>query len=78
MNRRGFLAGMLAAPFVAKAELLMPVQKVVVPEFTTITSEWFDLGMHPAFLFLKHIDVETGKLMSVSFEQLGGWGAKCQ
>jgi hypothetical protein len=28
MNRRGFLAGMLAAPFVAKAELLMPVQKI--------------------------------------------------
>lgn len=38
MNRRGFLAGMLATPFVAKAEFLMPVRQ------TVYKSDWFDLG----------------------------------
>lgn len=44
MNRRGFLSGMLAAPFVAKAEFLMPVQKVVMREKTfTVTEHWVEL-----------------------------------
>lgn len=37
MNRRGFLGGILAAcaaPAIVKAELLMPVRKIVVPNET--------------------------------------------
>lgn len=40
MNRRGFLGGSLAAcaaPAIVKAELLMPVRKIIVPEFQDIT-----------------------------------------
>lgn len=38
---RGFLGGILAAcaaPAIVKAELLMPVRKIVVPEFQDITT----------------------------------------
>ena len=50
MNRRGFLGGILAAgvaPFVARAEILMPVRKIWLPSTqiilgnTLITSEEF-------------------------------------
>lgn len=37
MNRRGFLGGILAAcaaPAIVKAELLMPVRKIIVPAYT--------------------------------------------
>lgn len=40
MNRRGFLGGILAAcaaPAIVKAELLMPVRKIVVPANETIS-----------------------------------------
>lgn len=35
MNRRSFLTGLLAAPLVVKAEVLMPVQSVIMPARTT-------------------------------------------
>lgn len=57
MNRRGFLTGMLAAPFVAKAELLMPVQKVVVPEPVTYwmgDGNWYKLGARDELQILVH------------------------
>lgn len=31
MNRRSFLTGLLAAPLVVKAEILMPIQSVIMP-----------------------------------------------
>lgn len=40
MNRRGFIAGMLAAcaaPAVVKAASLMPVRAIIVPPFEIIT-----------------------------------------
>jgi hypothetical protein len=73
MNRRGFIAGMLAAPFVAKAELLMPVQKVVVPEKTfTVTEHWFELESNPLLYRLGKIWIADGRNPPVLLHDGGG------
>lgn len=42
LTRRRFLGGLLAAPMVVKAEVLMPVRKVIVPDGVEL-----DVNLHP-------------------------------
>jgi len=64
VNRRGFLGAILAAgaaPWVAKAGVLMPVKTLVVPEFVIHPFPFFgmEVGRYENIRFIETFDITT-------------------
>ena len=77
LTRRTFLRGLIAAPFVDKSGVLMPVKKLVGPEWTTDgihPRPWVKIGEH-CYAQYGFNDIDGPSAAEVYAERVKFWAA---